>query len=119
MGTITFEKKVARLPDDLKLKVEGYIDALLSEKGISLNDLTDIPNESSKEPFVIKPGFGGGKGIFSYMAEDFDAPLKEFHDYMYTMDIEFIEKIEKLPVPLQKKLESITDEMLADIKSAS
>jgi hypothetical protein len=82
MGTITFEKKVARLPEDLKLKVEGYIDALLSEKGISLNDLTDVSDESGKEPFVIKPGFGGGKGIFSYMADDFDEPLNDFKDYM-------------------------------------
>jgi hypothetical protein len=82
MGTITFEKKVARLPDDLKLKVEGYIDALLSEKGISINDLAEVSDKSDNESFVIKPGFGGGKGIFGYMADDFDEPLDEFKDYM-------------------------------------
>ena len=25
---------------------------------------------------------GGGKGVIEYISDDFDAPLKEFHDYM-------------------------------------
>jgi hypothetical protein len=46
------------------------------------------------------------------MATDFDEPLKEFHDYMYTMDIKFIEKIEALPIPMQNELEMIAERML-------
>ncbi len=36
-------------------------------------------------PAVPKPGarkFGGGKGIFTYVAEDFDEPLPEFKEYV-------------------------------------
>jgi len=29
-----------------------------------------------------KPGFGSGKYALIYMAEDFDAPLEDFKDYM-------------------------------------
>ncbi len=31
MKTPTIEKKIAKLPESLKLKAEGYIDALLDE----------------------------------------------------------------------------------------
>jgi hypothetical protein len=104
----TLEKKIAKLPADLKLKVEGYVDALLS---------FDIQIPLAAEPGTIyqtsrttKPVFGSGKGIFgdmaeyfdapidekpklkrefgslkgfvTYMADDFDAPLEDFKDYM-------------------------------------
>ncbi|MDB5146878.1 MAG: hypothetical protein JWQ57_898 [Mucilaginibacter sp.] len=94
-------KLIDKLPLNSKAQVEHLVIHLIQK---AKDDLVEIDLSD------IKGGI---------MAEDFDAPLKEFHDYMYTMDIEFIEKIEKLPVPLQKKLESITDEMLTDIKSAS
>lgn len=32
--------------------------------------------------------------IGSIIASDFDVPLKEFHDYMYKVDLKFVEKIE-------------------------
>jgi hypothetical protein len=48
------------------------------------------------------------------MADDFDRPLKEFHDYMYNIDIEFIDKIEKLPFVKQNELEALVDEMLKE-----
>ncbi|XHR95691.1 DUF2281 domain-containing protein [Mucilaginibacter sp. UC70_90] len=82
MGTGLIEKKFEILPDNLKLKVEGYIDALLNENGISIRDLSVSANKKSDELFVVKPGFGGGKGIFGYMADDFDEPLDDFKDYM-------------------------------------
>jgi antitoxin (DNA-binding transcriptional repressor) of toxin-antitoxin stability system len=31
---------------------------------------------------VRKPKFGCGKGIVSYVARDFDAPLEDFKEYM-------------------------------------
>lgn len=49
------------------------------------------------------------------ITDDFNEPIKYFHEYMYNMDIEFINKIEKLPLKKQMELESITDEMLAGI----
>lgn len=83
METGTLEKKLAKLPDDLKLKVEGYIDALLAENNIHKPVVLADPKQPNETPkFEIKPGFGGGKGIIGYMADDFDAPLEEFKDYM-------------------------------------
>jgi hypothetical protein len=73
METLTLEKKIASLPDALKLKVEGYVDALLSDKG---------DQNISSSNFKVEKGFGGGRGIIAYMADDFNAPLDDFKDYM-------------------------------------
>ncbi|HEY9197044.1 MAG TPA: DUF2281 domain-containing protein [Mucilaginibacter sp.] len=80
MGTGTIEKKFEQLPDNLKLKVEGYIDALLSE--INIAETNALTGSSQKGSAEVKSGFGGGKGIIVYMADDFDAPLDDFKDYM-------------------------------------
>jgi uncharacterized protein YjbJ (UPF0337 family) len=80
MGTGIIKEKFEKLPDDLKLKVEGYIDALLSEINTNSGTLNK-QQEDHHEDFAIKPGFGGGKGIFGYMAEDFNEPLDEFKEY--------------------------------------
>jgi len=75
MGTEVIEKKLNKLPDNLKLKVEGYIDALLMEYNIA-------ESATKSNSFQVKAGFGGGKGIIGYMADDFDEPLEDFKDYM-------------------------------------
>ena len=68
--------------------------------------------QEAKDANLIKAGQLEGLG--SIMADDFDAPMKEFHDYMYNMNIEFINKIEKLPLKKQMELEQITDKMLVE-----
>ncbi|HEY2583888.1 MAG TPA: DUF2281 domain-containing protein [Mucilaginibacter sp.] len=100
METVTLEKKIAKLPKNLKLKVEEYVDALLNGES---------DKNTSGDPLKIEKGFGGGKGLIAYMendfnepleekklkrefgslkgfvtymADDFDAPLEEFKDYM-------------------------------------
>ncbi len=35
-----------------------------------------------EEPKELRPGFGSGKYALIYMADDFDAPLEDFKDYM-------------------------------------
>ncbi len=57
-------------------------------------------------------GFGALSGK-TWMSEDFNDPIKAFHDYSYTIDLKFVEKIESLPVDLQKEIEASVDEMLA------
>jgi hypothetical protein len=73
METGTLEKKIAKLPESLKLKVEGYVDALLDEKGISLMNSSDEK--------INDRGYGSLKGKI-WMSEDFDKPLEDFNDYM-------------------------------------
>jgi len=57
-----------------------------------------LVKEAKQDPFYAD----AFKDTGNLVADDFDAPLKDFHDYMYTMDIDFVEKIESLP-PLCKK----------------
>ena len=70
-----------------------------------------LVGEAMQDPFYADRFKG-----HSLMADDVDAPMKEFHDYIYTVDLEFVNKIEKLPVLAQQKLETIADEMLAGLK---
>ena len=73
METLTLEKKIAALPDDLKLQVEGFVDALLSDKANQ-----NIPGNNA----IVTRGYGSMKGLIKYIADDFDAPLEDFKDYM-------------------------------------
>ena len=68
----TLEQKIAKLPQDFKLKAEGYIDALLDE-------LSQIKKESTDSP---QPRFGSGKGFFGEIRDDFDEPLDDMKEYM-------------------------------------
>ena len=66
METATLEKKIAQLPENLKLKAEGYIDALLAE---AKNTTVSHPGEINNHR-----GYGSLKGKI-WMSEDFnDAP---------------------------------------------
>ena len=73
METGTLIKKIDLLSADEKLKLESYLDTLLKDKA----DQHVLNNE-----FKVEKGFGGGKGLIAYMANDFDAPLDDFKDYM-------------------------------------
>jgi hypothetical protein len=83
MGALTLEKKIAQLPADLKLKAEGYVDALLNEYNLKPTD-DNADTQKKAYPNLVKSraGFGSMKGLIKYMADDFDAPLDEFKDYM-------------------------------------
>jgi hypothetical protein len=80
METGILEKKIAKLPENLKLKVEGYIDALLSMKNQDI--VLAEPGTTYKTSRLPKPVFGSGKGTFGKMADDFDEPLEDMKDYM-------------------------------------
>ena len=41
--------------------------------------------------------------------------MKEFHDYLYEISIELIEKLEKLPVSKQHEIEATIDAILENI----
>ena len=74
MAPLTLEKKIAQLPESLRLKAESIIDALLDEaKSIAKKD----PEQKN-----IIGGYGSMKGLIKYIADDFDAPLEDFKEYM-------------------------------------
>jgi hypothetical protein len=66
-----------------KLEVIEWIlkirDASTIKKILKLKNTTSVPQRGVKRGVRM---FGGGKGIFTYVAEDFDAPLPDFKEYM-------------------------------------
>jgi hypothetical protein len=86
---------IEKLPPESKKKVEDMVESLAPKS-----------NE-----ILPARGYGAWKGFITYMAPDFDAPLKDFHDYSYNISLEFVEKIERLPTVMQQELEAIVDEM--------
>jgi hypothetical protein len=101
------EKKIARLTEAQKLRVAGYVDFLLDEEGkkellnepetvyrasgkkgkhsgVTRNATKDVVAGTEKPIGVkkLKREFGSLKGFITYIADDFDAPLDDFKDYM-------------------------------------
>lgn len=74
MGTGTLEKKIAKLPDEMKKEVEQYVDTLLHK-------IEFMPLADEDDKFVNYRGYGSLKGKM-WISEDFDAPLDDFADYM-------------------------------------
>jgi len=73
MSTTELIEIIKKLPADKQKEVEDFIGSLINET-----------NAQVQKDFKsgIKPGFGGGKGIFGKMADDFDEPLDEMKEYM-------------------------------------
>lgn len=64
---------INKLPTDKQKEVEEFIGSLMNKQK---------PDQAKNFRSGIKPGFGGGKGIFGKMADDFDEPLEDFKEYM-------------------------------------
>lgn len=66
-------RSIDHLPEKLLLELRALIDDFLAKK----------QKEAPTPPQQRKPRqFGCMKGLVIYMAEDFDAPLEDFKDYM-------------------------------------
>ena len=74
MAAGTLEKKIAQLPEDLRLKAESIIDALL-------NEAKNMATKQTEDGIKINRGYGALKGKI-WMSDDFNEPLEDFKDYM-------------------------------------
>lgn len=69
----TLQQKIAQIEDvDLLAELQVIIDNSMS---VSISKKKPVA-----KPFKRK--FGCGKGIFTYVSDDFDAPLDDFKEYM-------------------------------------
>jgi hypothetical protein len=68
MDNQTIILKIQALPENMKKEALDYIEFLLQKY-------------QNKQKPKNTPKLGSGKGIFK-MADDFDAPLEDFKDYM-------------------------------------
>lgn len=100
METSVLVEKVEKLPESLKKEVSDFVDFLIYKNENQREKIDDnssfkynfeedkssinftIINEPSFEKPKLKREFGGLKGFVTYMAEDFDAPIDDFKDYM-------------------------------------
>lgn len=68
--------RLTELPEEKLPEIYDYVEFILY-KAQARQKKVGIPgNETSKRKF------GCGKGIFTYVSEDFDEPLPEFKGYM-------------------------------------
>lgn len=74
MISTTLIKKLEQLTPDMQKEIEQSIDSLL------LKQTTIEQSASSNNTSHLK--FGDMKGTVVYIADDFDAPLEDFKDYM-------------------------------------
>ena len=79
MSTTELIELINRLPSDKQKEVEDFVSDLLDkslskEKPVNDTNTTLVPKKRMK--------FGDMKGLIKYMADDFDAPLEDFKDYM-------------------------------------
>lgn len=65
-------RNIDRLPEKMLLELRALIDDFLAKKQ------QQIPKPQQQKPRQ----FGCMKGLVIYMADDFDAPLEDFKDYM-------------------------------------
>jgi hypothetical protein len=69
------DSKARQLPPDLQAEVLDFIEFLVIKK-VKSQPITE-------DPFPRLPNKrGAGKGLITYIADDFDAPLDDFKDYM-------------------------------------
>jgi uncharacterized protein YeeX (DUF496 family) len=68
MSTTELIEIIKKLPSDKQKEVEDFVSSLI----------TDTKQGNSK----TGRGYGSMKGLIKYMADDFDAPLEDFKDYM-------------------------------------
>ncbi|MFM9838123.1 MAG: DUF2281 domain-containing protein [Cyclobacteriaceae bacterium] len=68
MSTSILHSKIEKIPEEKIEEVSDFIDFIIQR--------TELKQETRQ------PIFGSGKGLITYMAEDFDEPLEDFKDYM-------------------------------------
>lgn len=70
------DAQASQLPPELQAEVLDFIQFLdfkkSKDQAVSAALFPRLPNK-----------FGAGKGLITYIADDFDAPLDDLKDYMY------------------------------------
>jgi hypothetical protein len=70
MSTALLFSKIEKIPQEKLDEVSDFIDFIIQRA------------ESKSKQETRQPIFGSGKGLITYMADDFDEPLEDFKDYM-------------------------------------
>jgi hypothetical protein len=68
MSTTELIELINKLPSDKQKEVEDFVSSLITD--------------TKPEDLKTQRGYGSMKGLIKYMADDFDAPLEDFKEYM-------------------------------------
>ena len=74
---VTLEEAQARLPELIAAAVRGE-EVVVTQDNQPTAKIVAVPRQTEKP----RPVFGSAKGVILYMADDFDAPLEDFEEYM-------------------------------------
>jgi hypothetical protein len=77
MSTLELVELFEKLPLEKQKAVEEFVHTLSVETEKKVEE-----QPSDEPPKKLKREFGGLKGFVKYMADDFDAPLDDFKEYM-------------------------------------
>ena len=68
---------------NIETKKSEIINWIIQLKDFSIvQEILKVKEKKSQSSNATKRTFGCGKGIFTYVSEDFDEPLDDFKDYM-------------------------------------
>ena len=77
--------EINHLPNDLSKDLEDYVNYLMEISNIKETVSTETKNSIAllaPPRYSNERGYGSMKGLIKFMADDFDAPLEDFKDYM-------------------------------------
>jgi len=78
MPQVTLEEAAAHLPRLVEQINENGEDVVIMQGSKPVAKLVSLPSLPERP----RPQFGSAKGLILYMADDFDAPLDDFAEYM-------------------------------------
>jgi len=81
MIQVTMDEAKERLPDLIDAAARGET-VLIEKKKDADQGAQVVQLVAVQEKTKRKPRFGSAKGVILYMADDFDAPLEDFREYM-------------------------------------
>ena len=79
MTQVTLDEAKEQLPALIEAALDGE-EVLITRNGKAVRLVPqETAGEQSDQP---RPRFGSAKGLITYIADDFDAPLEDFKEYM-------------------------------------
>ena len=78
MSQITLEDTDSQLAQLVQQASTGE-EVIIVRGTVAVAKIVPMP---TRKPEPLKPGFGSGKYALVYMADDFDASLEDFEEYM-------------------------------------
>lgn len=78
MSTTELIELIEKLSPDKQKVVESFVHKLIVEAKVDHNE----PQSSGNDQKKLKREYGSLKGFVTFIADDFDAPLDDFKEYM-------------------------------------